>query len=81
MLTTLSEWAIQLAESAMLWQRSAYMCSAQSHAYLYVLIACWILISAGGVYAWLHFIKSKPKQRAAHSRPPFSPLVTSKPQP
>ena len=49
----------------MFWQRSTYMCSAQSHAYLYVLIACWVLISAGGVYAWHHFIKSKPKQLAA----------------
>lgn len=50
-----------LAQGLVRWHRSTYMCSAPSHAFLYVLIASSIAIALGGVHVWRRYVRTQPK--------------------
>jgi len=41
------------------WHRNTSMCSARSHAFLYVLIASSIAIALGGFIVWRRFIRTQ----------------------
>lgn len=43
------------------WQHSTQMCSAPSHAFLYVLIASSTAIAVGGVYVWRRLFRARPE--------------------
>ncbi|AMR78033.1 hypothetical protein A2G96_09915 [Cupriavidus nantongensis] len=47
------------------WHRSTYMCSAPSHAFLYVFIASSIAIALVGSYVWRRFIRTQPQHHPA----------------
>lgn len=65
MLASLIDMANQLAFSLSYWHRSTYMCSAESHAFLYTFTAGSVLIAAGGVVLWHRVIKTKPLPQLA----------------
>lgn len=65
MLASLIDMASQLASPLTNWHRSTYMCSAESHAFLYTFIAGSVLIAAGGVFLWHRVIKTKPTPQLA----------------
>jgi phosphate/sulfate permease len=60
MLASLIDKANGFVLSLTQWQQSTYMCSAESHAFLYTFIAGSVLIAAGGVVLWHRVIKTKP---------------------
>ncbi|ART61506.1 hypothetical protein CBP36_21300 (plasmid) [Acidovorax carolinensis] len=43
------------------WQRSTQMCTPQSHAFLYVLLASWGVIAVAGIQLWRKVIRTSPK--------------------
>ena len=51
---------VETATGLLQWKRSTQMCTPQSHALLYVLIASWVAISLGGIYLWRKVIRTKP---------------------
>lgn len=52
---------VWLVNGLVRWQRGTQMCSASSHAFLYVLFASSLAIAIGGVYVWRRFIRTQPQ--------------------